>query len=60
MADATSVDIPADVAAAREDYEVRILGLHMPAVLKKAAETYGDQPAFSDKFDVPRARRGRP
>ena len=46
-------EIPADVAAAREEYEARILGLHMPAMLRLAAETYADQPAFSDKFDVP-------
>jgi len=47
-----SYEIPADVAAAREDYEARILGLHMPAQLRLAAEKYADQPAFSDKFDV--------
>ena len=46
-------EIPADVAAAREEYEARILGLHMPATVRQAAERYGDQPAFSDRFDVP-------
>ena len=48
-----SHEIPADVAAVREDYEARILGLHMPAVVRQAAERFGDQPAFSDRFDVP-------
>ena len=48
-----SHEIPADVAAVREDYEARILGLHMPAVVRQAAEKFGDQPAFSDRFDVP-------
>ena len=42
-----------DVLAVREDYEARIAGRHMPAVLREAAETYGDQPAFSDRFDIP-------
>jgi long-chain acyl-CoA synthetase len=46
-------EIPADVAAVREEYEARILGLHMPATVRQAAERYGDQPAFSDRFDVP-------
>ena len=46
-------EVPADVAAAREEYEARILGLHMPATVRRAAERYGDQPAFSDRFDVP-------
>ncbi len=46
-------EIPADVAAAREQYEARILGLHMPAMVRLAAERYGDQPAFSDRFNVP-------
>ena len=46
-------EIPADVAAVREDYEARILGLHMPATVRQAAERFGDQPAFSDRFDVP-------
>uniref|UniRef100_UPI0014562908 AMP-binding protein n=1 Tax=Cellulomonas telluris TaxID=2306636 RepID=UPI0014562908 len=46
-------EIPADVAAAREDYEARILGLHMPATVRQAAERYADMPAFSDRFDVP-------
>jgi len=46
-------EIPADVAAVREQYEARVLGLHMPATVRQAAERYGDQPAFSDKFDVP-------
>ena len=36
-----------------QDYEARILGLHMPATVRQAAERYGDQPAFSDRFDVP-------
>jgi long-chain acyl-CoA synthetase len=51
-----SHEIPADVAAVREDYEARILGLHMPAVVRQAAERFGDQPAFSDRFDVPEGR----
>lgn len=46
-------EIPADVAAAREQYEARILGLHMPATVRQAAERFGDAPAFSDRFDVP-------
>lgn len=46
-------EIPAEVAAAREDYEARILGLHMPATVRQAAERYADAPAFSDRFDVP-------
>jgi long-chain acyl-CoA synthetase len=46
-------EIPADVAAVREDYEARILGLHMPATVRQAAERFGDQPAFSDRSDVP-------
>ena len=46
-------EIPADVAAVREEYEARILGLHMPATVRQAAERFGDQPAFSDRFDVP-------
>src|SRR5690349_23649365 len=46
-------EIPAEVAAAREDYEARILGLHMPATVRQAAERFGDAPAFSDRFDVP-------
>jgi long-chain acyl-CoA synthetase len=46
-------EIPAEVAAAREEYEARILGLHMPATVRQAAERFGDQPAFSDRFDVP-------
>ncbi len=46
-------EIPADVAAAREQYEARILGLHMPATLRLAADKYADQPAFSDRFDIP-------
>ena len=47
------IETPADVAAVREEYEARILGLHMPAVVRQAAERYGDAPAFSDRFDVP-------
>ena len=46
-------EIPAAVAEARETYEARILGLHMPATVRRAAERYRDQPAFSDRFDVP-------
>ncbi len=46
-------EMPADVATARADYEARILDLHMPAMVRQAAQTYGDEPAFSDKFDVP-------
>ncbi len=53
MASDHSTEIPADVAAVREEYEARILGLHMPAQVRKAADTFGDLPAFSDKFDVP-------
>ena len=49
-------EIPTDVAAAREQYEARILGLHMPATLRLAAEKYADQPAFSDRFDVPEGK----
>ena len=49
----TATETVPDVLAVREDYEARILGLHMPATVRKAAETYGDAPAFSDKFDVP-------
>ena len=48
-----SAGIPSDVAAARQDYEARILGLHMPATVRQAAERFGDSPAFSDRFDVP-------
>ncbi len=44
--------IPAEVAAAREDYEARILGLHMPATVRQAADRFGDAPAFSDRFDL--------
>ncbi len=43
----------ADVAAVREEYEARILGLHVPATVRRAAQRYGAQPAFSDRFDVP-------
>ncbi|RYC04896.1 AMP-dependent synthetase/ligase [Nocardioides zhouii] len=46
-------EIPAEIAAVREDYEARILGLHMPATVRQAAERFGDLPAFSDRFDVP-------
>lgn len=46
-------EIPAEVAAVREQYEARILGLHMPAQVRAAAGKHGDQPAFSDRFDVP-------
>jgi long-chain acyl-CoA synthetase len=49
----TATETEPDVLAVREEYEARILGLHMPATVRKAAETYGDAPAFSDKFDVP-------
>jgi long-chain acyl-CoA synthetase len=49
----TATETDHDVLAVREQYEARILGLHMPATVRKAAETYGDAPAFSDKFDVP-------
>jgi long-chain acyl-CoA synthetase len=42
-----------DVLAVREQYEARILGLHMPATVRQAADKYGDRPAFSDRFDVP-------
>ncbi|TGN64454.1 long-chain fatty acid--CoA ligase [Nocardioides eburneiflavus] len=43
-----------DVLAVREQYEARILGLHMPATVRQAADKYGDRPAFSDRFDVPK------
>lgn len=46
-------ETPADVLAVREQYEARILGLHMPATVRQAADKYADRPAFSDKFDVP-------
>jgi long-chain acyl-CoA synthetase len=46
-------EIPADIAAVREEYEARILGLHMPATVRQAADKSGDLPAFSDRFDVP-------
>ena len=49
----TVTEIDPDVLAVREEYESRILGLHMPATVRQAAERYGDAPAFSDKFDVP-------
>ncbi|WP_299922467.1 long-chain fatty acid--CoA ligase [uncultured Nocardioides sp.] len=49
----TATETAPDVLAVREDYEARILGLHMPATVRQAAEKYGDLPAFSDKFDVP-------
>jgi long-chain acyl-CoA synthetase len=42
-----------DVLAVREQYEARILGLHMPATVRQAADKYADRPAFSDRFDVP-------
>ena len=45
-------EITAEVAAAREEYEGRIEGLHMPAVVRRAAEQYADQPAYSDRFGV--------
>ncbi len=49
----TATETHPDVLAVREEYEARILGLHMPATVRQAAEKYGDQPAFSDRFDVP-------
>ncbi|MGF9755363.1 AMP-dependent synthetase/ligase [Microvirga sp. 0TCS3.31] len=49
----TATETEPDVLAVRAEYEARILGLHMPATVRRAAETYGDAPAFSDKFDVP-------
>ena len=49
----TATETDPDVLAVREEYEARILGLHMPATVRQAAETYGDAPAFSDRFDVP-------
>ena len=49
----TATEIDPDVLAVREEYESRILGLHMPATVRQAAERYGDAPAFSDRFDVP-------
>jgi len=48
---ATQTDL--DVLAAREEYESRIVGLHMPATVRRAAEENPDLPAFSDRFDVP-------
>lgn len=53
MAPGRSTGIPDEIAAVREEYEARILGLHMPATVRQAAERFGDQPAFSDRFDVP-------
>ena len=49
----TATETDTDVLAVREEYESRILGLHMPATVRQAAERYGDAPAFSDRFDVP-------
>lgn len=49
----TASETEPDVLAVREEYEARILGLHMPATVRQAAERWGDLPAFSDKFDVP-------
>lgn len=51
----TDPDLPPDpdVLAVREQYEARILGLHMPATVRQAADKYADRPAFSDRFDVP-------
>ena len=49
----TATETEPDVLAVREQYEARILGLHMPATVRRTAETYGDAPAFSDRFDVP-------
>lgn len=49
----TATETHPDVLAVREEYEARILGLHMPATVRQAAEKYGDLPAFSDRFDVP-------
>lgn len=49
----TATETDPDVLAVREEYEARILGLHMPATVRQAAERYGDAPAFSDRFDVP-------
>ncbi len=48
-----SHEIPDELAAARVEYEARILGLHVPATVRQAAQRYGDRPAFSDRFDVP-------
>jgi long-chain acyl-CoA synthetase len=48
-----ATEVPDDIATVREDYEARILGLHMPATVRQAAERFGDAPAFSDRFDVP-------
>lgn len=49
----TATETDPDVLAVREEYEARILGLHMPATVRQAAEKYGDLPAFSDRYDVP-------
>ena len=46
----TATETDPDVLAVREEYEARILGLHMPATVRRAAETYGDAPAFSDSI----------
>ena len=46
-------DVPDGIGAVRAEYESRIEGTHMPAMVKQAAEQFGDQPAFSDRFDVP-------
>lgn len=50
---AEPTDIAPDVAQARAEYEQRIAGRSMPTVLRDAAEHYADEPAFSDRFDVP-------
>jgi long-chain acyl-CoA synthetase len=49
----TTTEPDPDVLAVREQYEARILGLHMPATVRQAADKYADRPAFSDRFDVP-------
>ena len=38
----TATETEPDVLAVREEYEARILGLHMPATVRQAAEKYGD------------------
>ncbi|MBC2934753.1 long-chain fatty acid--CoA ligase [Nocardioides sp. zg-1228] len=48
----TATQTDPDVLAVREDYESRIVGLHMPATVRRAAEENPDLPAFSDRFDV--------
>jgi hypothetical protein len=49
-----ATEIPADVARVREEYEARILGLHMPATVRQAAELKprGVRTKYSDVVDA--------